>query len=157
MGAQPLGAWRARLGENSGVLRGGILVGTKDIEVADDDRLKTINASEAAHVVLARELTHCVGKNGIGGDMSSRLGSEGWSSKRQFGIDDTADSGLAGGDKDVERSIDVFGVGGDRAPSGGSWREQLHLSQQLYLPESPLVAGYGMLERLSFEEKRMPS
>ncbi len=42
-----------KLGEHAGVLRRGVLVRTEDVEVADGDRLKAVDAGEAAHVVLA--------------------------------------------------------------------------------------------------------
>ena len=107
------------LGEHAGVLGRGVLMGTEDVEVTDGDRLKAVDAGEAAHVMLAGKLADGVGGDGVGEHVFT-LGKRGLIAVSRGGasVDDAADSGVAGGDEQVESPGDVGGVGGDGVLDG---------------------------------------
>ena len=52
--------------QNAGVMRSRILVGTKDVEVAQRHRLQPVDAREGAQIVLAGQLGHGIRADGSG-------------------------------------------------------------------------------------------
>ena len=53
-------------GQNSGILRGWILIRAEDIEVAERDGLQSVDAGEGLHVKLAGQLGDCVRRDRAG-------------------------------------------------------------------------------------------
>lgn len=102
-------------GENAGVLRGGILMRTEDVEVAQADGFKAVDAGEGTHVVLAGELGDGVGRDGIGRHLLV-LGQRGRVAirRRRSRVNDATDSGGASGDEQLQRGIDACDVGAER-------------------------------------------
>lgn len=112
------------LGEDAGVLRGRVLIRTKDIEVSDDYRFQSEDAGEAAHVLLASEFADRVGRDRIG-HHAFVLGQRGLVAITRGGasVDYAAGTGIAGGDQQIKGAVHIGGVAGywvlDRARNTG--------------------------------------
>ena len=107
------------LRDDAGVGRVGGLAGAEDVEVAEADPLKTIGTVEGLDVVLAGELLDGVGREGAG-EHVFLLGLGGLVSvgRGGGGVDDAADTGVAGGDEEVQGAVDVGLVRGERVFDG---------------------------------------
>ena len=111
-------------GEDAGVVRRWVLIRAEDVEVAESDSFKAVDAREGAHVIFAGKLGDGIGADGVGRH-AFVLGEGGRVaiSRRRAGVDDAADSGGARGHEEIQRGVNAVAVGGngigDRARDGG--------------------------------------
>src|SRR5579864_4296224 len=110
---------RDELGQHARIWRGRVLAGSKNVEVAQTDRLQAVTAVERFHVILAGQLCNRIWRNRIWRH-AFMLGQRRsiWVRGRGGCVHHTFYFGVASGDKHMYRSVHVGAVASERIEHG---------------------------------------